>query len=500
MATGTTHFMRPLRVLTGLFIAVSVGLAINMEVFPSIAAWLQERVHTGEPEWQEMYRNLIGSLPLGLLIAAAIGSIAFIVSGRLHRVVDWLASRARPQFLWIMLLTAAALRIGWLLLFSTRVWADGIWYHGFAQSLAQGKGYSWPDGTATAYLPIGYPAILSVLYSIFGEGMRVGKMFNLLLSVGMLPIIYDVYRAVWNERAARMGTMLLAITVTHFAFVNLLFSEMLFTFLLMLGVWAVVRSSEKGSISTYDVMIGIVAGISALVRPIGLLLPVALLIALLWRKASLRLIGGRMALIGFFALAMLVPNIVRNYIQFHAFVPFSTNGGINFLIGNNPDATGYYTPPAGVELTGNEAEQSSQAYALGRQWLFSHPAEAVVLAGKKFFHLYHRDDSGILFSCVATQTPPPWILAATAIVSGNAMYWIVLFLGISYLVRYRGSLTLNEYFLIFLWCCVTLAHLLYFGSHRFHMPLIPVWIGFAAAWMEGKLEQREHDLGVSHGH
>ena len=104
--------MRPLRLLIVLVIAGSLGFGLALAEFPSLAVRLQALVHTGEPEWQEMYRNLIQNLPLALFIVALLASIAFAACDELPRIADWLASLPKQRFLWLALLTAAALRIG----------------------------------------------------------------------------------------------------------------------------------------------------------------------------------------------------------------------------------------------------------------------------------------------------------------------------------------------------------------------------------------------------
>ncbi|MGH7282722.1 MAG: hypothetical protein ACRELY_14435, partial [Polyangiaceae bacterium] len=51
--------------------------------------------------------------------------------------------------------------------------ADGAYYDKIATRIASGDGYTWvwPDGAVTyaAHYPIGYPAILSVFYALFGS-------------------------------------------------------------------------------------------------------------------------------------------------------------------------------------------------------------------------------------------------------------------------------------------------------------------------------------------
>jgi hypothetical protein len=210
-------------------------------------------------------------------------------------------------------------------------------------------------------------------------------------------------------------------------------------------------------------------------------------------RIPLWIVVRRLFIIAVFAFIILIPVIVRNYQIFHAFVPISTNGGINFLIGNNAEATGYYKMPSNIHLSGNEVEQSRQAYILGFQWIRSHPIDALWGVVKKAFHLLHRNDSGILFSSVKTTGSLPWLVVVCAIIFENGIYYIMGILSMIYIVRRRLILRMNEYFLIFVWCSMTIFYLVYFGSHRFHIPYTLLLMGFTASWICEGFE-KEHVL------
>lgn len=97
--------------------------------------------------------------------------------------------------------------------------------------------------------------------------------------------------------------------------------------------------------------VGLLLGLLGLTRSNLLLLALAVVVMLLvWlRRVVEREELGRLTLV-FLAgvIVPIVPITVRNAILTHAFVPISTNGGINFFTGNNPEADGYSPIPSGI--------------------------------------------------------------------------------------------------------------------------------------------------------
>jgi len=452
-------------------------------------------VHTEEIEWHSMYVNLGSHLGSGLLCVGALFLIAALFFETFKALYVALLRMPAKYFLAIILGIQALVCCAWLFAFPADVWADGITYHRLAIGLAHGAGYIGEDGQPTAYYPIGYPLLLSFFYRVFGTSLMVGKVANVGMVLALMFVWYRIARNVWNEAAARTLLVLLVGSLSIVSYVSILFSEIAFLFFFSLAILGAVESLDGQFSFRRLLFFGIMTGIAALIRPVALLLPLAYGIASLRKEGGRRNIAAHVALLYALAILVLLPNIVRNFSVFGSFVPVSTNGGINFWIGNNPGATGYYMSPAAAHLTGNEVEQSRQGYAQGMEWITSHPGSAAVVFLKKFFHLYHRDDQGILFSIVRTVRAPAWTLAVAAIILDTIAYYLIFLLAMGHVIRKRHFLSAAEYFFILLCLLMTGFHLLYFGAHRFHFPVNPIIMGLAAAGIARTLDSqppREH--------
>ena len=95
-------------------------------------------------------------------------------------------------------------------------------------------------------------------------------------------------------------------------------------------------------------------GLSALTREISLLFmaPIAIWMFLyLPGKSRIKLFFKCYGILLLSFCLTISPWIIRNYVIFKKFIPISTNGGINFYMGNNPDANGAFLwrLPKGLE-------------------------------------------------------------------------------------------------------------------------------------------------------
>jgi tetratricopeptide (TPR) repeat protein len=108
-------------------------------------------------------------------------------------------------------------------------------------------------------------------------------------------------------------------------------------------------------------------------------------------------------------IAGMAPVAVRNLAVAHEFSFVSSHGGLNFYIGNAPDATGFYRPVNGIRpmIAGQEtdvrrvaekalghtvtdAEASDYFYGLSRDWTTAHPGAALLLFVKKLYFVFNR--------------------------------------------------------------------------------------------------------------
>jgi hypothetical protein len=95
-------------------------------------------------------------------------------------------------------------------------------------------------------------------------------------------------------------------------------------------------SCEKISMPVAAVA-GLLCGFLCLSIPAFMLtVPILLVYVVFAGSDSLRNSLLRAALIGVVLVAMMLPWVVRNYVQFHSLIPVSTNSGVNLLLGNSP--------------------------------------------------------------------------------------------------------------------------------------------------------------------
>ncbi|MCU0638411.1 MAG: tetratricopeptide repeat protein [Candidatus Krumholzibacteria bacterium] len=67
------------------------------------------------------------------------------------------------------------------------------------------------------------------------------------------------------------------------------------------------------------------------------------------------------------AFAAILPATVHNYAVSRDFVLITSNGGVNFYVGNNAEATGTYDPPMGINMQADPTTRRYVERALGRE-------------------------------------------------------------------------------------------------------------------------------------
>ena len=223
--------------------------------------------------------------------------------------------------------------------------SDARSYARAALELAAGHGYRDRD-LPTAYYPVGYAATLSLFHRLWGPEPVVARMANVCLSVLTLLGLYASARSLTRSRAAALLALLgFALYPADIAYTSLTLSQPAFNAFALAGVALCVwfRPARNWAI----VLGGVLLGCATLNRSQGLALPV--LLGLLWcfdRARPQRRAAGVLALA---FVCTLAPWTIRNAYHLQAFVPVSTNGGINLYIGNNPGARGRYRYSAKLE-------------------------------------------------------------------------------------------------------------------------------------------------------
>lgn len=243
----------------------------------------------------------------------------------------------------LLALLAASLAYAWHLGDRLR-YPDEHEYTTLAHQLATQGRFTLDGNTPTAYRPPGYPVLMAVCAKLGGEtrSFRVLNSLALVASVALLHAL--ARRAGASPLHAMLGAAVMAAYPLNLYTAGTLYPQTLLTTMTLAALWVLWRPGTLAD--RHAAAFGILAGLQALTVPTALAPMGALGAWALWQRApAVRRIRLATLMLSF-SLLVLLPWSLRNLRVLDAWVPVSTNSGINLLLGNSPGTT----PTAGVNV------------------------------------------------------------------------------------------------------------------------------------------------------
>ena len=225
----------------------------------------------------------------------------------------------------------------------------------------------WFSGEPFFMAPL-YPYFLGVLYRVFGHSIPLVHVIQSLIGIGSVLLVYLIGERLFKRPAAFIAALLTAAYPVLIYFENLVLVETLQVFLSLLMVYLLLRAVGRPSAKYFWLAAGVVAGLSALARPNVLLVALCVLLWILIElHRSPKAERYHAALLFTFGAALVIaPVTLRNAIAGRDFVLISSNGGLNFFIGNNPDAPGVYYNSSGFDLDSDPSGRNFAERETGR--------------------------------------------------------------------------------------------------------------------------------------
>ncbi len=394
------------------------------------------------------------------------------------RLTRW--SRLQWAFVSI-LLVAFILRLAWVLVFQTAPGPDAASYDELGWRLATGQGYVNEDGSPTAFWPIGYPAWLATIYLIWGHSWLAAGVMNAVLGTVIVFLTYWLARQIVSTRQAVLAAAIIAFLPSYVvAYTSNLRNETLYAVFVLLALIATVHAVRSPNWRTV-IVLGVVIGLGAYVRPTLLLFPFVIGVLFLIDSGltSKRAIS-MTTLIVCVVIVTISPWTVRNYQAMDDFVLTATNGGITFYVGNGPGATGKYRRvDKAVFSDRSEMTVYREGFTKGIENILSDPVEWVTILPVKVWYLWRSDISSMAPYLLPKhhQSHLRWLR-----VLGQSYYTVIVLVALVGLctsspLRYwrQPSILLLVLTLVY-W---TLFHMMFHGQGRFHMPMVPVVVVLA---------------------
>jgi len=297
----------------------------------------------------------------------------------------------------VILGLAFALRLFYIAAFPWTLSLETSGYDSYAVHLLEGRGYTrFEDRTADTDLPPLYPFFLAAVYSLAGRGALQVALIQAVLDIATIWFLFQIGRRIAGDAAGLLGAAFYSF-YPYLLFQNLSVNDTgLLIFLLAAGVWLSYRAFDRGTRGP-ALLAGGTFGLAALTKPWALLLLPPIFIWWLRRWAG-RTGLQEIAAAGLAAAAVVTPWLIRNSMVQKEFTFLSTNGGSNFLQGNNPCVASYLSrgwdaqwvdclpaPPAGM----SEPELYRWYWETGFDYLRQNPEEWLPLLGIKLGTLWN---------------------------------------------------------------------------------------------------------------
>jgi tetratricopeptide (TPR) repeat protein len=367
---------------------------------------------------------------------------------------------------------------------------DAFFFNNWAQEIVSGD---WKGGDTVFFIGPLYSYFLAIVYRLTGgPHLVIVRYIHIALEVGSALFIYGFARRVFGERPAKVAGIIWVFYLPAIFFSSFVLPVSLDIFLIAGSFYLVARGVEGRWWNFAGA--GALLGLATLDRTNLLVFALAAIpIFLIYIKR----LGWKRLAAYFVALAAIVFAVtLRNGLVGGDFVLVSSQGGLNFYLGNSPGATGVYWNLGEIyqgrpqELNRDLATSIAQEFEKrelkpsevqrwwllnGLAWLRDYPGDAAKLYWRKFRFLTNDYEVSLnvdfyfmKFISPFHRFQMPWF----GFVFPFAVIGLVLGWRRSSFARTLGAVFVAAY---------AVSVLLFFISARYRLPMIPVLVAFAGA-------------------
>jgi 4-amino-4-deoxy-L-arabinose transferase-like glycosyltransferase len=403
--------------------------------------------------------------------------------------------------LFAILLGAALARLGLWLWFGDRpvhIWDEQV-YNALAVNLARDGDYAIHRGIPSSERPPLYPFAVAGIYSLFGlESFAAVRAVQAIVGLVTVLLVWRLGSQLYGRRVGLWAAAWYALYPSLLAFNNLLLTETLFVLLLCIACLLILEACRRNSVA-YVLAAGVTFGLTALTRSSFWLFPAVLGIFLLatWRGGTGRRLGAAAVLV-VAAAVVIAPWAVRNTALEQTPMLIDSAGGRNVMFGNF-ESTPLYRSWDAVDLPTEQhwftllAAKYPQARAATQggidrlalryaiEFILEHPGLTLHRDAIKFFQFWGLERELIAGAARGYfgDVPAAAVVVLGAVVFGA--YATTILAAMFGLVMAPPADWRAHTLLLLAIAFLCLIHTLTFGHSRYHLPLIPLLLPYAAS-------------------
>ncbi len=270
---------------------------------------------------------------------------------------------------------------------------------------------NWTKNTPFFMAPA-YPYFLAVIYKIFGDSNVFILFIQAILNIFSIIFVYLTARKLHSNHVGYIAAFIGAFYTNYIIFSGSFLSEHLQVFVYSILIYYLSVISTDGADKKRYFYLGLIIGSASWLRGNVLLFAIFIAVYLLFKiirhktksKENIR----KLILISAGVILSIMPVTLHNVISGKDFVLLTSNGGINFYIGNNQNSLGVFKTPTEFDfdedMTGikyaqglsgkmiKPSEASSFWYGKGLDFIKSNPTDYILLEIKKLFYFFGEDE------------------------------------------------------------------------------------------------------------
>jgi len=377
---------------------------------------------------------------------------------------------------------------------------DELWHLDWAKEIANGN--FWGD---EAYFrgPL-YPYMLALFLKITGQSLFWTRFIQIIIASGSAVFVYLLGEKTSSKKVGIIAGFAYAAYGTLIFYESMLLIPVLFIFLNLLAVYLLIKTQGQNRPLKW-LICGIILGLSAIARPNILLLAPLFMIWIYLGLKEISLIKRKIFIVAIYLAGILIPVFsvtLRNYLVTGETILISSQGGVNFYIGNNPDAEGLTMlmpeikldeslpwdefTAATKEAAENEvgrslspAEESSFWTGKTLKFIWHNPGKFISLTFKKtvYFMLgFENSDQADIYQSRAYSSIYSLLLWKKIIYFPYGLVFPLAVVGM--IALWPGRKVLSLFYIFIIGYLPTIVLFLVTARHR--LPVIPFMLLFAA--------------------
>ena len=394
--------------------------------------------------------------------------------------------------------------------------SDYLTFYNIAELLSKGKlasdGAGYCDYISQFPHVIGFPYILSLVFRVFGVSVSIALYFNLTVSLISIFFVHRTARLLAGKAGGILAAAIAAFWPSQILYINQIASEPVFMCLSLGCIWmtavlfkaSVVEKAWK--ILVLSIALGILLAIAGGVRPVSIILLIAIIICSVTYKARLSesdeagLIKSCMSrgwirllviLAGYMACSMLITTATAKAIDRE--LPGTTASfGYNLMVGLNIDAKGSWNEKDSNFLIDKFAETRSaeETHVACRTEAFKrleqNPAGIANLIFQKYALLWEDDDYFWNPTFFQQDDPAKNEFINNVTVWNNIYYTVFVYLSLlAGIFLWCKKKVGTEHVLVLYFIGVAILHMILESQSRYHYNILPVFAILASAGVVG---------------